>query len=175
MKHFKYVFFLMVLLIGFGSIYSQSESNETIKPIYVTDDAGEKVNLKSLIDNSGYQLIVFWSVTDNNAKEMLKRMNSLAKEWMQEYSIEVLIISLNKENKTEKIKKLAKKENWEYTLLFDYDDKSKELFNISQLPYTILVDNTGRIVQKFYNYKTNDEFIIDEKLSKYFYRDTEEY
>ena len=53
---------------------------------------------------------------------------------------------------------------WEYQVLLDTNEDLKRMMNFQTVPYTVLVNQAGKIVYTHSGYVEVDEYILEEKL-----------
>lgn len=157
----------LLLLISFVALITvTSFSQGVVKSIKLVDKAGDSTDLKTLVSENEYSLIVFWSLDSKAACDYLENSYDFSSEWEGDYNLEYVVVNIDDKSKQSKVQSYLKKKNLFYDIvLYDFNKEVKEYFHYSKLPYIILVNKEGKIKKSFTGYRENDHMIMDEKLS----------
>ena len=93
-------------------------------------------------------------------------MIDMATEWKEKNVAEVVAISIDDSRQKAKIKTFVDGAKWPYTILLDQNQELKRALNFQSVPYTIIIDKEGKIVETHQGYTEGDEFELQEKVEK---------
>jgi len=85
----------------------------------------------------------------------------------KKFNAEVIIVALDGPTKVAKVNALIEKNNWgDYTSLFDSGLKAYRSMNAQAIPYTLVFDSHGSLIQRFNGYEYGLENQIHNILYK---------
>ncbi|MCB0541075.1 MAG: TlpA disulfide reductase family protein [Chitinophagales bacterium] len=167
----KKTFLLTFILILFLGVNAQDKStvkkvftekeipNLTLKDIY-----GKSINVADYGKNGKITVFSFWATWCSPCKKELNNISQLYEFWVDDYDMELVAISVDDARNTSKVKTYANGQAWEYDVLLDDNEDLKRLMNFQTVPYTVLVDQKGKVVYTHSGYVEGDEYILEEKL-----------
>lgn len=165
--------FGLLLLTAMGPS-GQTPSKGTVSPFEIEalvnskapdfvlrDLSGKEVSLTSL--KGKVVLINFWATWCPPCKHEMPSFNKLYQE-MRGKGLEILAISTD--SSINLVHEYAKKNHFDFTILFDEGRKVTKQYKVFSMPTTFLVDRNGIIVEKFlgeYDWASPD---IKKKIEK---------
>lgn len=135
---------------------------------FVGDDnlgkALPKVNFKTL-EGKTFQsssikkpaIISFWSTTCIPCIKELNAINSKYDDWKKGNDFEVYAVSTDDPRFAARVPLIAQKKGWKFPVLTDQEKSVFKALNVSNNPYTIIVNKQGKIVYEHASYKEGDE------------------
>ena len=94
----------------------------------------------------------------------LKAINDLYPDWQDETGMKLIAISLDEAQDMHRVKPLVDSEGWEYEVLLDPNGEFKRALGIQMIPYLIILDGEGNIVESRNGYTDGSEYHIIEKI-----------
>ena len=91
-------------------------------------------------------------------------MVDLAPKWKETLNAEVIAISTDDSRAQSKVKAYTSGENWPFTILLDQNQDLMRALGIQSIPFTLIVDENGKIVFTHNSYVEGDEYEIENKL-----------
>lgn len=166
MKKSLLVFFF--LLVGTMLQYSFKEraAMTSLPNITLEDINGQKVNVSELGKSGRVTVINFWATWCTPCKKELTNMIDMAADWKEKNIADVIAISIDDSRQKAKIKTYVDGAKWPYTILLDQNQELKRALNFQTVPYTIIIDKEGKIVDTHQGYTEGDEFELQEKVEK---------
>ncbi len=131
--------------------------------IMVQDMSGQAVDIKSLSPGKT-KIISFWATWCPPCKAELTAYNSNIQRWQQDYNAELIGVSVDKDRSLASIKHFATNMGWNFKVLFDKDDKASPAFDIQAIPFLVIVDKDGIIVDYHSGYERDQEK-LEKKLA----------
>jgi thiol-disulfide isomerase/thioredoxin len=136
---------------------------ETASDFTLTDSNGNTVQLSKLLNN-GAVILDFWASWCVPCK---KELPELAKIGEKYDSLTVVAVTIDKPKDRIKAQAAIKTIKGEIVYLFDENDMVKNLFEVKDVPTTILIDKTGVIRFRHVGYNTGEESAIDTEAGKF--------
>jgi len=118
-----------------------------------------------LEDDKNYGLII-WSVEDPPSLAALDDYDNYYTDWVNDYNIEFLTISIDEEVSQEDVINYVNQQDWEYTLLFSTFPEVMEAFGIIEIPYIYLINMSQEIVFEIAGWLQGD--LLEEEISELF-------
>lgn len=150
----KKIFVFVCLFLFFIQANAQDSS---LPKILLKKADGSKV-YASQINNNGKPFIVsFWATW---CKFCLNEFNSIAvsySKWQAEDSVKIIAISTDPEPKKGHIKNFIEKRKWEYEFYIDDKKSLSKHFNIQELPHTLIIDSSGKVLWEKIGFNPGDQ------------------
>ena len=151
MKKIITTLFLIFSMISFA----EKASNFELRDQYDTNHTLTEYKGKVILLN-------FWINYCQPCQEKLPIIENLYKEY-GENKKDIIILGINKE-KTNKVKKFLKKNNYSFPTLIDKDSQVVEKYSVKFVPTSFIIDRNGDIVEQITENLTIDQ--IKEKIDK---------
>jgi cytochrome c biogenesis protein CcmG/thiol:disulfide interchange protein DsbE len=160
---------LLSLLLLFSvalSVLAQEEpsSIQTLPNITIKDMNGKTINVSDYGKSGKITVISFWATWCGPCKKELKNINEHLEEWMEAYDMQLVAISTDDSRNTVKVKPFVNGQGWEFDVLMDLNQEVMRALNAPNIPFTVIVDQTGKIVYTHLGYQEGDEFELEEKI-----------
>jgi len=108
--------------------------------------------------------ISFWATWCVPCRREMPHLEKLHQEF-SEQGLTMIGINTDPPGTTSKIKPYIKRYKISYTTLLDPNNNVLDKYNPTrELPYAVLVDRAGNVVQVFPGYRTGDEEVLEEKI-----------
>ena len=80
--------------------------------------------------------------------------------------MELVAISIDDVRNTSKVKTYVDGQAWDYDVLLDTNEDLKRMMNFQTVPYTVLIDQRGKIVYTHSGYVEGDEDILEDYIKE---------
>lgn len=130
----------------------------------LNDMYGKKVNVADFGKNGKITVLSFWATWCSPCKKELNNISYMYEDWQDDYDMELVAISIDDVRNISKVKTYVDGQAWEYDVLLDTNEDLKRMMNFQTVPYTVLVDQNGKIVYTHAGYVEGDEYILEEKI-----------
>jgi peroxiredoxin len=139
-----------------------SNHEYSVPDLQLYDVDSNLVSLYDLIDE-GPVVIGIWALW---AKMCIKELDALKPYYTEidSMGIHFLAISQDRERVIPQVKPFVMAHEWEYTVLLDPDNVTRDSFDIYAMPTCFAIDQKGAIVFTYLGYKTGDEIMIMDTL-----------
>jgi len=115
------------------------------------------------IHHSGPVLIDFWALWCAPCLKAMRHLDDLQEKY-REQGLTVLGINLDTERSRSKVRSYIRSKGYGFTVALDPSQESYRRLNGTAMPYTILVDSTGKIVYRHSGYLPGDEKILETEI-----------
>lgn len=147
----KNIIISSLLLLGSMSAKAQMPAI-TIKNI-----DGKAVKTDTL-NNGGKPFIVdFFATWCHPCNRELNAINEVYEEWQEETGLKLIAVSVDQAQNINKVKPLVDGNGWPYEVLLDTNSELFKALGGQKMPYTIIVDGSGKIVYRHSGYTDGAE------------------
>ena len=146
--------------------YSYAQKEKQLPQIKVENLNGEQISTSEIINKEGPTIISFWATWCKPCILELNEMQDLYQDWQDETNVKIIAVSVDDTRSAGKVPAFINGKSWDFDVYLDKNSDLKRTLNISNVPYTILLDQSGNIVWKHTGYTPGDEEILYEELLK---------
>jgi peroxiredoxin len=166
---------LMFVLLGIGFFMNAQEPKKGIEKILdeqrlpevsLNNVDGKKINVADYGKSGKVTVLSFWATWCIPCKKELSNISELYEEWQKKYNVQVVAVSIDDSRSAGKVKPYVESQRWTYQVLLDVNQDLKRELNIQSVPFTVVVDSTGKIISTHSGYVEGDEFVLEEELQK---------
>ena len=156
-KIFSYICLLSFLLSG-----NVSKSEEFIPDVNLKDIHKKKIKLIDVCKDS-YVLFNFWNMACEPCKKEMKFLNEFHQKY-NEFGFKVVSINMDSPRSMSKVKKYVKSSKYAFEVLQDPRMNLFKKMGGSIMPFVVIADNQGKIVNKHIGYNLGDEISLEEEI-----------
>ena len=153
----------LTFVLMFLSVFVFAQETE-LPDLKLKNLDGKEVNLEDYGKNGKITIISFWATWCRPCKEELDNINELLPEWRDKYGVELLAISIDNSRNIMKVKPYVEGKGWDFEVLLDVNEDTKRALNFAAVPYTLVIDEKGKIVFKHSGYYEGDEYELEDKI-----------
>lgn len=162
-------FLLSISLITSANLpntFAQGSGGQSLPDVELSTADGSKVNISSFASDDKITIFCFWANWCVPCKKELNNISEIYEQWKTDYNVELVAVSIDDSRNVAKAKAYADGQGWEYQLLFDTNQDLKRYLNFQTIPFSIITDLSGIIVDKHSSYVEGDEYVMEEKLKE---------
>jgi thiol-disulfide isomerase/thioredoxin len=108
----------------------------------------------------------FWATWCGPCIKELDNINELYEDWVEEYGIEMVAVTVDDARNIPKVKPLVNGKGWPYKILLDENKDLSRALNVQNPPMTFLINKEGKIVYKHVGYTEGAEYKLLEEIKK---------
>lgn len=157
----RFVTLVTALLIS-TFIFAQDIPNIQVKTL-----DGQQVSIQDVIENDGNPVIVaFWATWCKPCIKELNAFNENYIDWQDETGVKIVAISIDEARSLNRVAPLVNGKGWEFEVYTDPNSDLKRAMNVTNPPFTFILDKDGKIVNQHTSYLEGDEEHTYEVLQK---------
>ena len=156
---------LLVLAAGFLAVATYAQ-NKTLPSANVKTLEGQSLNVQTLGQSGKITVISFWATWCSPCKKELDAIKDYYADWKKDYDMELVAVSVDDTRTAAKIPAMVKEKGWDYRVLIDSNKEFQQTANVSSVPHTLLLDQSGNIVFEHVGYAPGDELELEEKIKE---------
>ena len=160
MKNFILTSFSILIL---SALSAQVKS---VPSVDMKDLTGKTFN-SSELENDGKPFVInFWATWCSPCKRELDNISEVYDEWQEETGVKIYAISIDDARRARQVKPHVDASGWDYEVLLDENSDFRRAMNVSNPPYTFVVDGNGKIAYQHIGYSDGDEDELYEKIKE---------
>ena len=157
-----YKIFSYICLLSFLLSADVSKSEEFIPDVNLKDIHKKKIKLIDVCKDS-YVLFNFWNMACEPCKKEMKFLNEFHQKY-NEFGFKVVSINMDSPRSMSKVKKYVKSSKYVFEVLQDPRMNLFKKMGGSIMPFVVIADNQGKIVNKHIGYNLGDEISLEEEI-----------
>lgn len=154
----KKLLLLALLLIGVQYASAQLPS------VQLKDVNGKTIDTATLSNDGKPFVISFFATWCKPCLRELRAINEYYADWQDETGMKLIAISTDEAQNVHKVKPLVDSEGFEYDVLLDSNQDLQRALGIQMIPYVMIIDGSGNIVETRNGYTDGSEAHIIEKI-----------
>lgn len=139
---------------------------KSIPSVVLSDINGKKVNVADYTKSGKVTVFSFWATWCVPCKKELNNIADLYEEWTKKYNMQLVAVSIDDSRNASKVKPYAEGQRWDFDVLLDVNQDLKRELNIQSVPFTILVNEQGKVVYTHSGYVEGDEYVLEDEIQK---------
>ncbi|MBL4716212.1 MAG: thiol:disulfide interchange protein [Bacteroidetes bacterium] len=160
----KRIITLALLITSSVFTFAQDETKVKLPDISLRNLYGETINIQDYGKNDKITILSFWATWCTHCKKELTNINEIYEDWVDEFGVELIAISIDNARNAAKVKPFSDGLGLEFEVLLDSNEELKRAMNVTNIPFTYIIDKSGNIVYKHQGYAEGDEYEIEDKL-----------
>lgn len=151
---------LLIVAVVVAALTAQAQ----LPALQLKDINGNTVNTAELSNDGKPFVISFFATWCHPCKRELKAIHEVYPDWQDETGMRVIAVSIDEGQNVSKVKPLVDAEGWEYQVLLDPNGEFKRALGIQMIPYVLICDGNGNIVDQRSGYTEGAEEHVIEKV-----------
>jgi len=144
--------------------YAQTDLPETtIKDV----NTGKKLAFNQAIEKNKVTLISFWATWCAPCKKEIKNIKLKLDGWKKEADFNYVTVSIDESKAEGLVRTYAMSQGWNFPFYIDPNSDLKRSLNFQNVPFTIIVDKTGKVVYMHSGYEDGGEEEVFAKVKEY--------
>tara|TARA_Y100000385_G_scaffold287402_1_gene351587 strand:+ start:4232 stop:4741 length:510 start_codon:yes stop_codon:yes gene_type:complete len=164
LKHITSIILIIVALSLQAQVGNTNLSS--LPEITLKNIDGKDINLADYGTNEKITVISFWATWCKPCIKELKNLNVLLDDWIEDYNMELVAISLDDSRNAAKVKPTVNALNWDFDVLLDPNGELQRAMNVANPPVTFLVNQSGKIVYTHTGYVEGDEYDLEDHIKE---------
>lgn len=152
--------FFLLLLFALTALSASAQ----LPSVQLKDINGKTVDTATLNNDGKPMVISFFALWCKPCQRELKAINDLYADWQDETGMKLVAVSIDQAQDIQRVKPFVESEGWEYEVLLDPNSDFKRALGIQMIPYVMIIDGNGNIVEQRNGYTDGSENHIIEKI-----------
>jgi len=162
----KQLIILGFILSAFATSSAQDDSgnnsNRTAPNFKLENIEREVIELNDFVGERPV-LLCFWSSCCKSAVAQVEAFSTLYEKHNEEGFV-ILAIATDDEKTVAKVKPFVKSKKFKFPVLYDTDRNVARIYYAFDVPFSVLINKSGKIVYSHLGYMKGDEILLDEKI-----------
>lgn len=133
----------------------------TLKTLY-----GKEIRTDSIRNQGKPTVFTFFATWCKPCLRELEAIHELYDEWQKETGVKLIAISIDEAHNINKVKPLVDEQGWNFDILLDTQRELMRALGARVVPFSIIVDGSGKIVDRHNGYTDGYEHAMIEKIRK---------
>lgn len=156
------------LFAFFWAVFMNMSMAQSNLPDFQTQTLdGNKVSILEVAKKNKLTVISFWATWCVPCQKELDAVHKEYATWQSKYGVQIVALSIDNDKAFPRVKPLIDKKGWKYETLWDNTEAYKSKLKIASIPYTLLIDQKGKILYRHIGYKAGDEKELEEKIASF--------
>lgn len=125
---------------------------------------GKTVSTDTLRNDGKPFIISFFATWCKPCNRELSAIAEVYDEWQKETGVKLYAVSIDKAQNANKVKPLVNQNGWPYEVMLDPNSEFRKSFGGEMIPFVIICDGNGNIIEKHNGYTEGSEEEIIEKV-----------
>lgn len=151
---------LLLALVLFGVSYASAQ----LPSVQLKDINGKTIDTATLHNDGKPFVVSFFATWCKPCLRELRAINEYYGDWQDETGMKLIAISTDEAQNVHKVKPLVDSEGFEYDVLLDSNQDFQRALGIQMIPYVMIIDGDGNIVETRNGYTDGSEAHIIEKI-----------
>jgi len=134
--------------------------------VQLKDLTGKKVSTAAFSNDGKPYVISFWATWCKPCIQELTSVEERYADWQEESGFKIIAVSVDDAQTVSKVPSFVAGRGWDYEVYMDDNSLFRQALNIQNVPYTLIVDGTGKIVYQHSGYSPGDEDELYEKFKE---------
>lgn len=127
---------------------------------------GKTVRTDTLSNNGKPMIISFFATWCKPCNRELQAIHENYAAWQQETGVKLIAVSIDEAHNESKVKPMVDENGWDFEVLLDTNRNFMRAVGAKMIPYTLLVNGQGQVVEKHSGYTDGYEHTLIEKIRK---------
>jgi len=137
---------------------------QNVKQIELDDVNGDTFVFADNLNHDA-TIISFWAIWCLPCQKEMPALQAL-KEKYKDKDIQIISISKDSPRSLAKVKSFVRSHHYDFVFLLDPDGEASSQLLVNNIPYSMLVDKTGKVVFTHTGYRKGDEAEMEKALLK---------
>lgn len=147
------------------SLLAQEKAGKNSLPTVKLKTPDGKIVSTSDFSNGGKPIVLnFWATWCKPCVRELMAINDHYEKWQQETGVKVIAISIDDSRSASKVGPFVNGKGWDYEVYIDENSEFKRAMNVTNPPFTFLLDGSGKVVWQHSSYTPGDENHLYEQI-----------
>jgi thiol-disulfide isomerase/thioredoxin len=151
------------ILFSFSAFAQSAElPNTTIKDV----NSSKKLAFNETITPGKVTVVSFWATWCVPCKKEIKNIREKLANWKKETDFNYMTVSIDESRSEGLVRSYAKSQGWDFPYYIDANSDLKRSLNFQSVPFTIIIDKSGKIAWNHIGYEEGGEEEVIAKVKE---------
>ncbi|MBS1616734.1 MAG: redoxin family protein [Bacteroidetes bacterium] len=127
---------------------------------------GKKVAFNETISPGKVTLVSFWATWCVPCKKEIKNIRERLPQWHKEADFNYMTVSIDESRAEGLVRSYAKAQGWDFPYYIDPNKDLSRSLNFQNVPFTIIVDKSGKVAYMHAGYEEGGEIDVFAKVKE---------
>ena len=128
--------------------------------------SGKKIAFNQTFEPGKVTVISFWATWCVPCKKEIKNIREKLPAWKQEADFNFMTVSIDESRAEGLVRSYGKSQGWDFPFYIDPNGDLKRSLNFQNVPFTIIVDKTGKVAFSHTGYEEGGEAEVFAKVKE---------
>lgn len=154
---------LALSIFASATLFAQSELPSTqIKDV----NTGKKIAFNQTFEKGKVTVVSFWATWCVPCKKEINNVRRKMPDWKKEADFNYMTVSIDESRAEGLVRSYAKSQGWDFPYFQDANSDLKRSLNFQNVPFTIIVDKTGKVAWVHTGYEEGGENQVFDKVKE---------
>lgn len=160
----KKIIALAAGLIFSATLYAQTAElpDTQVKDV----NSGKKVAFNQTFEKGKVTVVSFWATWCVPCKKEIKNIREKLADWHKEADFNYMTVSIDETRAEGLVRSYAKSQGWDFPYFIDANSDLKRSLNFQNVPFTIIVDKSGKVAFMHTGYEEGGEEEVFAKVKE---------
>ncbi|HTO14341.1 MAG TPA: TlpA disulfide reductase family protein [Edaphocola sp.] len=140
---------------------------ETLPNTSIKDMNGSSIAFNEIITPGKVTIVSFWATWCIPCKKEIKNIKTKLAKWQEETpDFNYVAVSTDDARNMAQVRNYAKVQGWSFPSYQDVNSDMMRSLNFQNVPFTIIIDKKGNIVERHTSYEEGNEDLLYEKVKE---------
>jgi len=155
--------FITLAFLSFSALsFAQGLPDTQVKDV----NSGKKVAFNEVFEKGKVTLVSFWATWCVPCKKEIKNISLKMNDWKKEADFNYITVSIDESRAEGMVRSYAKSQGWSFPYYIDPNSDLKRSLNFQNVPYTLIIDKTGKIAFMHTGYEEGGETEVFAKIKE---------
>ncbi|MBK8845945.1 MAG: TlpA family protein disulfide reductase [Bacteroidetes bacterium] len=157
---------LLAAILMLVSVITFAQQASTLPRVNVKSLNGTIVTTDSISNGDKPMIVSFWATWCKPCVNELNAISEVYTEWQEKTGVKVVAISIDDARTMNSVKPFVNGKAWPYEVYIDANSDFKRALNITNVPFTLILNGKREIIHQHTSYVPGDELKLLEEVIK---------
>lgn len=154
-----------LIIILFQLYFLDGFAQKNLPNIPIQNLKGDQILTPEIFNNKP-TIISFWATWCKPCLQEIEAVNDNLADWKKEIDFDFIAISTDDSRSKGRVLPMKNVKKWQFEVFLDENGDLQRALNVLNIPHTIILDSSGKIIYQHTSYTSGDEEEYFEVLKK---------
>ena len=158
---------IIAAVTGLFLSFAVQAQNAELPDTQIKDvSSGKKLAFNTTFEKGKVTVVSFWATWCVPCKKEIKNIREKLVDWHKEADFNYMTVSIDETRAEGLVRSYAKSQGWDFPYYIDPNSDLKRSLNFQSVPFTIIIDKTGKVVFMHSGYEEGGEEEVFAKVKE---------